>query len=144
MATQSPTYISIFKKPTQAVLSAAEQITGTVTESKHTATLALENAINKGQVSPEKVGKIIDGYAARVSPADAKAIIRGNNPSTFTFDDPATQNSAQIMAVTADIGSANERIKTLSDALSRINGELETKVNSNAQVLAKKNNLFGC
>jgi MoxR-like ATPase len=134
---QSPVYIAIFKKPTQAVLSAAEQITGTVTESKHTATLALENAINGGQVSVDRVGMTIDQYAARAT-TNTKAIIRGNNPSTFTFDDPATQNSAQIMAVTADLGSANERIKTLSDALSRINGELETKVNGLGSILTKK------
>ena len=135
---QSPVYIAIFKKPTQAVLSAAEQITGTVTESKHIATLNLESAINSGQVTPEKVGKIIDGYAARVSPADAKAIIRGNNPSTFTFNDPVTQNSAQIMAVTADIGSANERIKTVADALSQTNSDLEKKINALGSILTKK------
>lgn len=140
--TQSITYISIFKKPTQAVLSAAEQITGLVTDSKHTATLALENAINKGQVTPEKVGKIIDGYAARVSPADAKAIIRGNNPSTFIFDSTQSFDTlttgVSATQVMADIGSVNERVKTVSDAMSRVSSDLESKVNGLGSILTKK------
>ena len=120
---QSPVYIAIFKKPTQAVLSAAEQITGTVTESKHTATLALESAINGGQVSVDRVGMTIDGYA-------------NQKPRPVA---PVTATSApQTPAWVAHLDATDEQVKHLDNKLNDHTSSLDAKINSNAQVLSKK------
>lgn len=121
--TQSPVYIAIFKKPTQAVLNAAQEVTGMKTESKHTATLALENAINAGQVSVDRVGTIIDQYANQKH----RAVAPANAPS-------ATQTPAWV----AHLDATDEQVKHLDKKLDDHTSTLETMIKSNAQVLAKK------
>ena len=120
---QSSNYIFIFKKPTQAVLSAAEQITGTVTESKHTATLALEGAINAGAVSAHKVGMIIDQYANQKPRAMA----------------PVTATSApQTPAWVAHLDATDDQVKHLDKKLDDHTSSLGARINSSAHALDKK------
>ena len=121
--TQSPVYIAIFKKPTQAVLNAAQEVTGMKTESKHTATLALENAINAGQVSVDRVGTIIDQYANQKH----RAVAPANAPS-----------APQTPAWVAHLDATDEQVKHLDNKLNDHTSTLETMIKSNAQVLAKK------
>jgi len=121
--TQSPVYIAIFKKPTQAVLNAAQEVTGMKTESKHTATLALENAINAGQVSVDRVGTIIDQYANQKH----RAVAPANAPS-----------APQTPAWVAHLDATDEQVKHLDKKLDDHTSTLETMIKSNAQVLAKK------
>ena len=115
---QSPTYISIFKKPTQAVLSACEQITGTVTESKHTATLALEAAIHKGQVTPEIVGKTIDSYAAKVAPVSKGAPVAA----------PSSAPDLALRSVKDDMAQMHIDLRNAIDGSSQ---NLEHRLNAN-------------
>lgn len=140
---QSPTYIAIFKKPTQAVLSACEQITGTVTESKHTATLALEGAINKGQVTPEIVGKTIDSYATKVAPVSKGAPVAAlsNAPDVAlrsVKDDMATMHIDLRNAID---GSAQNLEHKLTADLTNATKVLTSKINqivhdTNADMIA--------
>jgi len=120
---QSPVYIAIFKKPTQAVLNAAQEVTGMKTESKHTATLALENAINAGQVNVDRVGTIIDQYANQKH----RAVAPANAPS-----------APQTPAWVAHLDATDEQVKHLDNKLNDHTSTLETMIKSNAQVLAKK------
>jgi MoxR-like ATPase len=120
---QSPVYIAIFKKPTQAVLSACEQITGKKTESKHIATLALETVIDQGQVSVDRVGMTIDGYANQKPRAVA----------------PVTATSAtQTPAWAEHLSATDDHVKHLDKKLDDHTSSLEIRINSSAQVLAKK------
>jgi MoxR-like ATPase len=119
---QSPVYIAIFKKPTQAVLSACEQITGKKTESKHIATLALETVIDQGQVSVDRVGMTIDGYAQKTRPV---------SPTS-------TSSATQTPAWVAHLDATDEQVKHLDKKLDDHTSTLETMIKSNAQVLAKK------
>jgi MoxR-like ATPase len=123
MPIQSPVYIAIFKKPTQAVLNAAQEVTGMKTESKHTATLALENAINAGQVSVDRVGTIIDQYANQK-----------HRPASPTSTSSATQTPAWV----AHLDATDDQVKHLDKKLDDHTSTLETMIKSNAQVLAKR------
>lgn len=120
---QSPVYIAIFKKPTQAVLNAAQEVTGMKTESKHTATLALEYAITAGQVSVDRVGTIIDQYA-------------NQKPRPVA---PVTATSApQTPAWVAHLDATDEQVKHLDKKLDDHTSSLEARINVNAQAFAKK------
>jgi len=136
---QSPIYIAIFKKPTQAVLNAAEQITGVTTESKHLATLALETAINKGQVSVDRVGMTIDQYASQAIKPQGKPITGG----ALTSAAPWATTGASVSAAPDDawvshLGRTNEQVKSIADSLSAARSDLDNKVNNMGHVLTKK------
>ena len=131
MANQSPVYIAIFKKPTQAVLSACEQITGHKTESKHIAALSLENAINGGQVSVDRVGITIDGYASKNQ--KSWTILGGNLHPTSD-----TSSATQTPAWAEHLSATDDHVKHLDKKLDDHTSTLETMIKTNAQVLAKK------
>jgi len=136
---QSPIYIAIFKKPTQAVLNAADQITGVTTESKHLATLALETAINQGKVSVDRVGMTIDQYANRQIKPIPGAITGGAMTSAapwaaITNSIDSSPNDSWVK----HLGRTNEQVKSIADSLSAARSDLDNKVNNMGHVLTKK------
>ena len=134
---QSPIYIAIFKKPTQAVLNAAEQITGVTTESKHLATLALETAINQGRVSVDRVGMTIDQYANRqIKPIPATVgALTGAAPWAAISDSiDSSPNDSWVK----HLGQTNEQVKRLGDVLNDARTDIENKLNSLGHGLTTK------
>jgi MoxR-like ATPase len=133
---QSPIYIAIFKKPTQAVLNAAEQITGVTTESKHLATLALETAINQGKVSVDRVGMTIDQYSmAQVTkPITGGALTNAAPWAAITESIDSPPNDSWVK----HLGRTNEQVKSIADSLSAARSDLDNKVNNMGHVLTKK------
>ena len=142
---QSPIYIAIFKKPTQAVLNAAEQITGVTTESKHLATLALETAINQGKVSVDRVGMTIDQYATKAIkpqfkpiPGDAVAITGGALTGAAPWHTTKASISPPDDAWVSHLARTNEQVKSIADSLSTARSDLDNKYNNLGSVMAAK------
>jgi hypothetical protein len=133
---QSPIYIAIFKKPTQAVLNAAEQITGVTTESKHLATLALETAINGGQVSVDRVGMTIDQYANRqIKPIPAINV--GTSAGAAPWNGSVI-STAPDDAWVSHLGRTNEHVKSIADSLSAARTDLDNRISNLGTVMTKK------
>jgi len=134
---QSPIYIAIFKKPTQAVLSACEQITGAVTESKHIAALSLENAINGGQVSVDRVGMTIDQYANRQIkpiPATAGALAGAATWNAISDSIDSSPNDSWVK----HLGRTNEQVKSIADSLSMARTDMDNRVNDMGHLLTTR------
>jgi MoxR-like ATPase len=132
--TQSPIYIAIFKKPTQAVLNAADQITGVTTGSKHLATLALETAINQGRVSADRVGVIIDQYASLTNSAQIGAITGAAPWAAISDSIDSSPNDSWVK----HLGRTNEQVKRLGDVLNEARTDIDSKVTSLGQALTAK------
>lgn len=128
---QSPTYIAIFKKPTRAVVAAAQHLCSTTEESKHQCTLMLEALINNGGTSIDLVMKTIDNHTGAV-PVPAHDGLAETKQLAKMHQAIQTAMSADLANATRDLES---KISGITSGVMRKINEMETDFGNEIGIL---------